>query len=47
MNTHAEGVKAARAWAEYHLGDASWADDIIDVYLNPVNAMEILRKDME
>jgi hypothetical protein len=33
--THEERMKAARRCAAYELDDASWADLIIDVYLNP------------
>lgn len=43
----AAGLKAARAVAEYHIGDSSWADMIIDAYLLPENAMEELKKEME
>lgn len=35
----AEGLAAARAWALEYDGDPSWADSIINAYLNPESAM--------
>lgn len=40
-----DNMKAARAWAEYHIGDASWANDIIWAYENPDMAMALLNED--
>jgi hypothetical protein len=40
-----EGMKAARALAGWHLGHPSWADTIINAYLNPETAMERLDRE--
>ena len=32
------GLYAARRYAGWEIGDPSWADTIIDAYLNPVDA---------
>lgn len=37
------GINAARAVAHWRLGYGSWADTIIDAYLNPERALENLR----
>lgn len=29
--------EAVKEWSGWHLGDESWADDIIDMYENPAN----------
>ena len=33
-----EGLKAARRFAQWHLGYPSWADQVIYAYLNPDDA---------
>lgn len=38
--------EAARAVAGWYIGDASWADLIIDAYLSPSTAMRALRAEM-
>ena len=38
-----KGMEAARAVAGWHLGYRSWADTLIDAYLNPEEALENLR----
>lgn len=43
LNT--EGYKAARLYAQWHLGYASWVDQILSAYLNPETAKERLRAD--
>ena len=35
MSINPDGLGAARRFAAWHLGDRSWADDIIRAYLNP------------
>lgn len=40
---NAEGLRAARAYAGWHLGYRSWADNIINAYLNPGAAMNQIR----
>lgn len=40
-----EGMKAARNWAEVHLGDASWANDIIWAFEHPAEAMRLLNEE--
>lgn len=37
------GIQAARAYCGWYLGDKSWADNIIDAYLNPEAATKRLR----
>lgn len=32
---HEAGLSAARRFAGWHIGDRSWADLIIEAYLNP------------
>lgn len=39
------GMRAARAFAYYHLGDSDWADLIVHAYLNPGPVIEQLRKE--
>lgn len=41
------GVAAARAVAGWYLGYRSWADDLLDAYLNPEAALELLKKEKE
>lgn len=38
-------MKAARLWAEYHLGDRSHAEDIIWAYEHPEDAMRLLNEE--
>ena len=40
------GLQVARCWAAYHIGDASWANEIIRAYLNPEEAGAELAKVM-
>lgn len=42
-----EGRKAARARAQWSLGDPSWADIIIRAYLNPKESEEELAIEKE
>lgn len=44
-NENEEGLRVARAWAQWHIGDASYANDIIYAYENPSNALEMLKED--
>ncbi len=37
-----EGMRAARAVAQWYLGDPSWAGMILNAYFNPKAAMENL-----
>lgn len=37
-----EGMRAARAVSQWHIGDRSWADAILDAYFNPERAMKNL-----
>lgn len=39
-----DSMKAARLWAEVHLGDRSYANDIIWAFEHPDDAMEILNE---
>lgn len=41
-----DGLSAARACAQWHLGDPDWADSIINAYLNPEAARELLHEEM-
>lgn len=38
-------MKAARLWAEVHLGDRSYADDIIWAFEHPAEAMALLNEE--
>lgn len=38
-------MKAARLWAEVHIGDRSYADDIIWAYEHPAEAMKLLNEE--
>ena len=40
-----EGLKAARAFAQWHLGYPSWGDSIVDAYLNPERTMRVLKEE--
>lgn len=42
MEPDAEGLSAARAVAQWHIGDHYWADKIITAYLNPERARTAL-----
>lgn len=42
-----EGMRVARQVAGYELGDPSWADLIVRAYLNPVQAAEELKAEMD
>lgn len=44
---HEDGMKAARAYAGWYLGYPSWADNIINAYLNPQKAMDELERAQE
>lgn len=37
-----EGLRVARMWAQWNLGDRYWADAMLDVYFNPAKALERL-----
>lgn len=41
-HTHDEGLRAARAVAGWYLGYQSWADQLIDAYLDPDEALRKL-----
>lgn len=43
--THEERLAAARRYAGWHIGSQSWADHIIDAYLNPKKAHSALDRD--
>lgn len=42
---HEAGLAAARRYADWHIGDASWAAGIIEAYLNPATAEAKLDED--
>lgn len=42
---HEAGVSAARRLAGWEIGDPTWADRIIDAYLNPEQAEQRLDED--
>lgn len=42
LNTAEGSMKAARLWAEVHLGDRSYADEIIWAYEHPEEAYGLL-----
>lgn len=44
-DAHHEGLQAARAYAQWHIGDPDWADSIVDAYLHPKQALEQLDAD--
>jgi hypothetical protein len=39
------GMRAARAVAQWYIGDPSWAGLIVNAYLNPESALENLRRE--
>lgn len=39
---HAEGILVARRWAAWEIGDASWADRIVEAYLEPERIGKLL-----
>ena len=42
---HKAGLAAARRYAAWHIGDASWAQFIIEAYLDPAGAADALDED--
>lgn len=40
-----EGYEAMCAVAQWHLGYAAWANDLLDAYLNPADALARLEQD--
>jgi hypothetical protein len=40
-----KGIQAARAVAGWHLGYRSWADTLVDAYLNPERALANLARE--
>lgn len=44
LNTNEDSMKAARSWAEVHLGDRSYANEIIWAYEHPYEAMKLLNE---
>jgi hypothetical protein len=40
---HEDRMAAAREWAQWHLGYSSWADQIVNAYLDPGLARAELR----
>lgn len=45
MDQHTQGMKAAREYAQWHIGHANWADRIIHAYRNPEQAIADLREE--
>lgn len=45
LNATENSMEAAREWARHHLGDASWANDIIWAYEHPDEAMHLLNEE--
>lgn len=45
MSAHEKGIRAARALAQWELGDPRWANRILDAYRNPDTTMDNLRRD--
>lgn len=45
MTENEEGLKAAREFAQWHLGDPYWGDVLIDAYLNPERTMRVLEEE--
>lgn len=43
----AEGLSAARAVSQWHIGFSSWADILIHAYLNPEKALAALKLEKE
>ncbi len=43
----AEGLAAARRYARWYIGDASWANHIIDAYNNPVETNAMLDEEQK
>lgn len=39
---HDHRLAVARRWAQWYLGDPSWADDLLEAYLDPEAATEAL-----
>lgn len=42
---HEAGLAAARRWADWNVGDASWADSIIAAYLSPAETQAKLTEE--
>lgn len=40
-----DGMRAARAYATWRLGDSSWADNIVHAYMNPAETVERLERE--
>lgn len=45
MTNNERGLRVARRYAQWHIGDSTWADAIIDAYLNPDRAEQELNED--
>lgn len=43
VSDHEERMKAAREYAGWHLGHPSWADNIVNAYLDPAMARAQVR----
>lgn len=41
------GLKAARKYATWYLGDPNWADNILHAYLNPERTLARLQSEQE
>lgn len=44
---HDEGMRVARKWAGWYLGSPSWADDIVNAYLNPASVDARLQEEID
>ena len=42
-----KGIAAARAYAQWHLGYSSWADQILGAYSNPETTLAVLKEEKE
>ena len=42
---HERGLQAARAWAQWKLGDRGWADELLNAYWNPSDSGSRLAKE--
>ena len=44
---HNERMRAARRVSHWYLGYSDWADMLVGAYMNPVDALEALRRDKQ
>lgn len=43
---NSERMTVAKAWAHWHIGDASWATQLLDAYFTPRPYARLLKQDI-